>query len=68
VALGRPTALWLAGTLDVAAPNADECKATRPENAVELSRRGAYPLRSGSSSSMRSIPADRSGRYSVILD
>jgi hypothetical protein len=30
VALGRRTALWLAGTLDVAAPIADGCKATRP--------------------------------------
>ena len=65
-ALERPTAQWLAGTLDVAALIADGCKATQPENADEPSRRVAYPLRCESSSWLPSALAGHSGRYCVI--
>lgn len=66
VALGRRTAQWLAGILDVAAPIADGCKATRPENGEGPGRRVTYPLRCESSAWPPAL-AGHSGRCSVIL-
>jgi len=60
------TARWNGGTMAAAATYVDEATVTLHGPANERRRRNGYPSGSGSSSWMRSTPADRSGRCFVI--